>query len=208
MTTSPARVVCKQMFTRDKNRRKRIVEFVEQYVQEHGFAPSVREIGSAVGIRSTRAVQYHLDILVKQGVIERTRGKARSLKTSSRPDSLPLVGRIAAGSPVLAVENVESRVSLSRFRNCFLLKVAGESMRDAGIVEGDMVIVRSQAEPRNNDIVVALLGDEATVKRFQRNEDGVTLLPENPDFEPIVVSRDREDFRIIGVVVGLLRNYR
>jgi repressor LexA len=196
------------MFTRDKDRRQKIVDFIRQYSQEHGYAPSIREIGDAVGIRSTRAVKYHLDVLVNQGVIERVAGKARSLKTAVRPDALPLVGRIAAGSPVLAVENIESHVSLSRFRDCFLLQVHGESMRDAGIMDGDMVIVRKQSEAKNGDIVVALLGDEATVKKFRRKGDRVTLLPENPDFRPIYVDRNVEDFRVVGVVVGLMRNYR
>ena len=196
------------MFTRPKDRRDRIADFVRQYTREHGYAPSVREIGAAVGLKSTRAVKYHLDILVEQGVIERIAGRARSLRTSARSDSLPLVGRIAAGSPVLAVENIESQVSLSRFQDCFLLRVQGESMSGAGIMDGDLVIVRRQPEAHNGDIVVALLGDEATVKRFDRRGDRVTLLPENPDFKPIFVDRDLEDFQVIGVVVGLLRNYK
>ncbi len=196
------------MFTRDKDRREKIVRFIRDYTREHGYAPSVREIGEAVGIRSTRAVKYHLDVLVEQGVIERVAGRARGLKTSARFDALPLVGRIAAGAPVLAVENIESHVSLSRFQDCFLLRVHGESMAGAGIMDGDMVIVRKQAEAHNGDIVVALLGDEATVKRFERRGDRVTLFPENPDFKPIYVDRDLEDFRVVGVVVGLLRNYK
>jgi len=196
------------MFTRPKDRRDRIADFVRQYTRERGYAPSVREIGAAVGLKSTRAVKYHLDILVEQGVIERIAGRARSLRTSARLDSLPLVGRIAAGSPVLAVENIESQVSLSRFQDCFLLRVQGESMSGAGIMDGDMVIVRRQPEAHNGDIVVALLGDEATVKRFDRRGDRVTLLPENPDFKPIFVDRDLESFQVIGVVVGLLRNYK
>jgi len=196
------------MFTRPRDRRDRITDFIRQYTREHGYAPSVREIGAAVGIRSTRAVKYHLDVLVEQGVIERTAGRARGLKTSARLDSLPLVGRIAAGAPLLAVENIESHVSLSRFQDCFLLRVQGESMSGAGIMDGDMVIVRRQPEAHNGDIVVALLGDEATVKRFDRKGDRVTLLPENPDFKPIYVDRDLEDFQVVGVVVGLLRNYK
>ncbi len=196
------------MFTRDKSRRDNIVEFVRRYAEEHGFPPSIREIGCAVGLRSTKAVKYHLDILVKQGILERTTRKARSLKTAYQPYALPLVGRIAAGSPVLAIENVEAQVSLSRFRDCFLLRVLGDSMTGAGIMDGDLVIVRQQAEARNGDITVALLGDEATVKRFQKESNRVILKPENPEFKPIVVDNTRTDFRIIGVVVGLLRNYK
>ena len=196
------------MFTRDKGRREKILEFVRDYIDEHGFAPSVREIGRAVGINSTKAVKYHLDILVTEGLLKRTPRQARGLQTAHQPDALPLIGRIAAGSPLLAVENVEAQVSLSRYRDCFLLRVKGESMKTAGIMDNDMVVVRPQATAENGEIVAALLGNEATVKRFQQRQDEVVLEPENPEFEPIVVGPDRQDFRIIGVVVGLLRNYR
>ncbi len=196
------------MFTKDKNRRDKIVQFVRQYVEEHGFPPSFREIARAVGIRSTKAVKYHLDILAEQGILGRTPGQARSLKSAVQPYTLPLIGRIAAGSPVLAVENVEAHISLSRFQDCFLLRVHGESMSGAGIMAGDLVIVRQDAEPQNGDIIVALLDDEATVKRFTRKNGQVVLLPENPNFQPIAVSTDRADFKVIGVVVGLLRNYK
>lgn len=196
------------MFTRDKGRRGKIVRFVRQYIEEHGFSPSFREIGRAVGIRSTKAVKYHLDILAEEGVLSRTPGQARSLHSGAQPHTLPLLGRIAAGSPVLAVENVEANISLSRFQDCFLLRVQGESMAGAGIMDGDLVIVRQGAEPQNNDIVVALLGDEATVKRFLRDNGRITLVPENPAFQPITVNADNADFKIIGLVVGLLRNYK
>jgi repressor LexA len=195
------------MFTRDKDRRNRILEFVRAYTDEHGFAPSIREIGKAVGIRSTKAVKYHLDILVNDGLLKRIPRQARALKTTHQPDSLPLIGRIAAGSPLLAVENVEAQVSLSRYRDCFLLKVKGESMKAAGIMDDDMVVVRPQATAENGEIVAALLGNEATVKRFRKGEREIVLEPENPEFEPIIVGSDRQDFQIIGVVVGLLRNY-
>jgi repressor LexA len=196
------------MFTRDKNRRDKILEFVRTYVDEHGFAPTVREIGKAVGVRSTKAVQYHLDILVDAGLLKRTAHQARSLKTTHQPESLPLIGRIAAGSPLLAIENVEAQISLNRFLDCFLLRVKGESMKGAGIMDGDLAIVRPQAIAENGEIVAALLGQEATVKRLHKQRDRVILEPENPDFSSIVVEKDRGDFRIIGVVVGLLRNYR
>jgi repressor LexA len=204
------------MFTRDKERREKIIGFVRRHIEEHGFAPSVREIGRAVGVRSTKAVKYHLDILVEQGVIERTPGHARSLAFSAERRmsgqgpgiSLPLVGRIAAGAPVLAVENVEDQVSLSQFRDCFLLRVQGQSMAGAGIMDGDLVIVRQRSDARPGEIVVALLGDEATVKRFQPEGGRIILMPENPDFSPIAVEPESPDFCIIGVVVGLLRTYR
>ncbi len=184
------------------------MEFVRAYIEEHGFAPSVREIGAAVGISSTKAVKYHLDVLVREGQLERVSRKARSLKIGLRPDSLPLIGRIAAGSPVLAVENVEAYVSFSRFRGCFLLRVRGQSMAGAGIFDGDLVIVRPQDTADNGEIVVALIGEEATVKRLVCSDGRIVLKPENPDFQPIVLDQSRTDFRIIGVVVGLLRNYQ
>ncbi|MBN2464112.1 transcriptional repressor LexA [candidate division WOR-3 bacterium] len=196
------------MFTRDKNRRNRILEFIRSYTDEHGFAPSIREIVGAVGVRSTKAVKYHLDILVDEGLLKRTPRQARGISSIHQPDSLPLIGRIAAGFPLLAVENVEAQVSLSRFRDCFLLRVKGESMKDAGIMDNDMVVVRPQAAAENGEIVAALLGNEATVKRFQRRSGQVVLESENPEFESIVISPDRQDFQIVGVVVGLLRNYR
>ncbi|MBM3313698.1 transcriptional repressor LexA [candidate division WOR-3 bacterium] len=196
------------MFTRDRDRRDKILEFVRAYADEHGFAPSIREIGKAVGIRSTKAVKYHLDILAGQGLLKRTPRQARGLSTAHQPDTLPLIGRIAAGSPLLAVENVEAQVSLSRFRGCFLLRVKGDSMKYAGIIDDDMVVVRPQTTAENGEIVAALLGNEATVKRLRKGETEVVLAPENPEFEPIVVGPDRQDFQLIGVVVGLLRNYR
>ncbi len=196
------------MFTRDKNRRSKILEFVRQYTDVHGYAPSLREIGSAVGIRSTKAVKYHIDILVRDGLIERVDRKARALRTVSRPDSLPIIGRIAAGSPVLAIENVESHVSLSRFQGCFLLRVQGESMRDAGIMHGDLVIVRQQDEAHNGDVIAVRIGDEATVKTYHREKDRIILEPANLDFEPVTIDNKTGDSAIIGIVVGLLRNYK
>ena len=196
------------MFTKSGQRREQIAEFVRQHIECHGYAPSVREIGAAVGIRSTKAVKYHLDVLVREGRLERVAGRARSLSAPGRPASLPVVGRIAAGTPALAVENVESYVSLARFESCFLLRVQGESMREAGIMDGDLVIVDARAESRPGDIVAARLGDEATVKFFRPHGDKVVLEPANPEFRPVTVEPDRADFALVGVVVGLLRNYR
>jgi len=196
------------MFTRAKNRRETILKFVQRYTEEHGFAPSIREIGQAVGIRSTKAVKYHLDILVNEGLLQRTGRQARTLRTAHQSDALPLIGRIAAGSPLLAVENVESQVSLTKFRECFLLRVKGDSMTGAGIMDKDMVIVRPQSTAENGEIIAALIDNEATVKRFHQGKDGVVLEPANPDFAPMTIDTSRYDFRIIGTVVGLLRDYK
>lgn len=185
-----------------------MLDFIRQYIAEHGFAPSVREIARAIDIKSTRAVQYHLDILVRDGLLERRGRHARTLRTAQRPDALPLVGRIAAGVPLLAVENVESQFTLERFHDCFLLRVQGESMTGAGIMDGDLVVVRQQVTAENGEIVAALIDNEATVKRLDRDGESIVLRPENPQFKPITVDPARVEFSIIGVVVGLLRNYR
>lgn len=204
-----AALICKHMFTPKSARRRKIVEFVKKYVEEHGFSPSFREIGRAVGIKSTKAVKYHLDVLTKEGVLRRTPGQARSLRSGIYPYSLPLVGRIAAGTPILAVENIEENISFDRFQGCFLLRVQGESMSGAGIMPGDMVIVRPNIEPQNGDIIVALMDEEATVKKFRRENGQIVLLPENPAFSPVIIQESpTTQFRIIGVVVGLLRNYK
>ncbi|MFO7674779.1 MAG: transcriptional repressor LexA [bacterium] len=195
------------MFTSPDNRRRLILEFVRRHVELHGYSPSVREIGAATGLKSTRAVKYHLDALVNAGSLERVPGRARALSAPARPFALPLVGRVAAGSPVLAVENVESYLAFSRFEGCFLLRVQGESMRDAGIFDGDLVIVSERAEARDGDVVAARIGDEATVKYFRPGAGRVVLEPANPDFPPLAVDPGREDFALVGVVVGLLRTY-
>ncbi|MEO0086208.1 MAG: transcriptional repressor LexA [candidate division WOR-3 bacterium] len=195
------------MFTKTRDRRTQILEFVRHYIKEHGFAPSIREIGSSVGIKSTKAVKYHLDILVNEGLLQRTNRRPRTLRTPHQPDTLPLLGRIAAGTPLLALENLERRVSLNQFRDCFLLKVKGNSMSGAGILDGDMVIVRPRSAAHNGDIIVALLDNEATIKRFRQTQQNIVLEPANPDFEPIIVDTTCGDFRIIGVVAGLLRDY-
>lgn len=195
------------MFTKS-GRRRQVLDFVRRHIESHGYAPSVREIGAAVGIKSTKAVKHHLDILVSAGELERVPGRARSLSAPGRPAALPLVGRIAAGSPVLAVENVESYLSLDRFQGCFLLRVQGESMRDAGIMDRDLVVVDARAEPRPGEIVAARIGDEATVKYFRPGNGEIVLEPANPDFPAVTVDPGRTDFALAGVVVGLLRNYR
>lgn len=154
-------------------------------------------------------MKYHLDILVGEGRLERVAGRARALSVPARAvAALPLVGRIAAGAPALALENVEDHISLARFEGCFLLRVRGESMRDAGIMDGDLVIVNGRDEPRAGDIVAARIGEEATVKYFRPGNGKVTLEPANSEFRPIVVVPGENDFALAGVVVGLMRNYR
>jgi len=196
------------MFTkRGIQTRNRVFEFIRTWVEKNGYSPSIREIGKGAGISSTKAVKYHVDALVNSGVLRRRGRQARSLETSVQPFSLPLIGRIAAGQPLLAIENVEETVTLNRFKGCFMLRVRGDSMTGAGILDSDMVIVQPQESAQSGEIVVALLDTEATVKRLARQGEKVVLQPENARHEAIVVSPGERDFRIIGRVVGVLRNY-
>ena len=201
-------------------RTRKIFDFLVHYQAEQGAPPTVREIGEHIGIRSTNGVCYHLDLLEKEGVIRRRRGHARGIflnpdaidaTAGTEARGLPILGRIAAGKPLLAEEHVDGFLDSDRFsrRNpSFALRVTGDSMKDAGILDGDLVMVRETATPTNGDIVVAMIGDETTVKRFRRQRGQVVLLPENPEFEPIVVTATSPEFRILGKVVGVYRECR
>jgi repressor LexA len=195
-----------------------ILAYIVRFQAEHGAPPTVREIGDHVRIRSTNGVCYHLDLLEREGLILRRKGHARGIQLSSEivgaePETalstgLPIVGRIAAGGPVTAEENVEGFLDAQRLTGSaasFALRVTGDSMRDAGILDGDLVMVAPQPEPGNGEIVVAMIGDEATVKRFVKRGGRVVLQPENPAYEPIVVTRNSPELRILGKVVGVYR---
>jgi repressor LexA len=197
-------------------RQQEILDFVEEYGAQHGYPPTVRDIGKAVGLASSSTVHQHLANLEQLGMLRRDPSKPRALELLHRvvrdagaivrPAGLPLLGTVAAGQPVLAEENIEDYVSVPQAAGgddgTFLLRVRGESMRDAGIIEGDLVVVRSQEHAANGEIVVALLGEEATVKRYFREADHVRLQPENATMEPIRSS----DVRILGRVVGVMRS--
>jgi repressor LexA len=194
-------------------RQAEILDFIRDETDGRGMPPTIREIGSQFGIRSTKGVEDHLAALERKGFIKREKGKSRHIEIADRPDMrgvrlLPLVGRIAAGAPVLAVENVEDQFvfdeSLVGPGETFLLRVAGDSMIDAGIFDDDLVIVRKQDDAREGEIVAARLEEEATVKRFHREGGQITLLPENAAYDPIPVAEDR-DFQILGKVVGVYR---
>ena len=193
-------------------RQQEIFDFVKQYVGEHGYPPTVRDIGKAIGLASSSTVHAHLANLEKLGLLRRDPTKPRAievLKDKARqavaPAGLPVVGQVAAGQPVLADENIEEYVPVPGIAGGddgeFVLRVKGDSMKDAGILEGDFVIVRKQETAGDGDIVVALVGEEATVKRFFREDDHVRLQPENEAMEPI---RTREA-QVLGRVVGLCR---
>jgi repressor LexA len=193
-------------------RQQEIFDFVKRYVSDHGYPPTVRDIGKAIGLTSSSTVHAHLANLEKLGVLKRDPTKPRALevlvdkaKEAVAPSGLPLVGQVAAGSPVLAEQNIEEYVPVPGIAGGdegeFVLKVKGDSMVDAGILEGDHVIVRRQETAANGEIVVALVGEEATVKRFFRENDHVRLQPENKALEPI---RTR-DVQVLGRVVGVCR---
>src|SRR5688572_13010186 len=193
-------------------RQQEIFEFIKRYSGEHGYPPTVRDIGKAIGLTSSSTVHAHLANLEKLGLLKRDPTKPRAIevlvdkaKSLVAPAGLPLVGQVAAGAPILAEENVEDYVELPPIAGGddgeFILRVKGDSMKDAGILDGDHVTVRRQQTARNGEIVVALVGEEATVKRYFKEKDHIRLQPENDAHEPI---RSR-DAQVLGRVVGLCR---
>jgi repressor LexA len=198
-------------------RQQEIFDFIRKYSAKYGYPPTVRDIGKAVGLASSSTVHAHLANLEKLGLLRRDPSKPRAIELLDRAvgsavdtvrgmvrmDGLPLLGSVAAGQPMLAEENIEDYVPMpSSTKGDFLLRVKGESMIDAGILDGDLVVVRPQDTARDGDVVVALLGEEATVKRFFRESDHIRLQPENATMEPI---RSKE-VTVLGRVVGLLRS--
>jgi repressor LexA len=196
-------------------RQQEIFDFIKKYSAKYGYPPTVRDIGKAVGLASSSTVHAHLSNLEKVGLLRRDPSKPRAIelldkavgvvKDAVTPGGLPLVGHVAAGSPILAEENIEDYVSVPEIAGGeegeYLLRIRGDSMHNAGILEGDFVVVRPQDTAADGEIVVALVGEEATVKRFFREDDHVRLQPENAAYEPI---RTR-DAKVLGRVVGVLR---
>lgn len=194
-------------------RQREILEFIKREVQKRGYPPSVREIGQAVGLSSSSTVHGHLGKLEEKGYIRRDPTKPRAIELLDGPARTtraeivyaPIVGRVTAGAPILAVENIESYFPLPKEMasggELFLLEVRGDSMRDAGILDGDFVVVRQQPDAINGDIVVALIGEEATVKRFFKENGFIRLQPENPAYQPIIGT----DVQVLGKVVGVYR---
>ena len=188
---------------RTSNKAQLILEFVNAFVQENGFAPSVREIGAAVGLRSTASVSYHLQQLQEKGFLQSpgVKGRKRAIVTSQRPGQIPVVGVVTAGLPILALENQEDTIAWEGDPSCFALRVRGDSMINAAILDGDMVVVRPQASADDGQIVVARIGDEATVKRLRRRKGEIWLMPENDAYSPI----DGTEAQIIGIVKAVIR---
>ena len=188
---------------RTSNKAQLILEFVNAFVQENGFAPSVREIGAAVGLRSTASVSYHLQQLQEKGYLQSpgAKGRKRAIVTSQRPGQIPVVGVVTAGLPILALENQEGTIAWEGDPSCFALRVKGDSMINAAILDGDMVVVRPQQNADDGQIVVARIGDEATVKRLRRRNGEILLMPENDAYSPI----DGTEAEIIGIVKAVIR---
>lgn len=190
---------------RTTDKREKILEFVTGFIRENHYAPSVREICAAVGLQSTATVHYHLNALREEGLIQMDEMKKRTitLPDAQRPDRIPVVGVVTAGIPILAVENIESYIPWEGEPGCFALRVRGDSMINAGILDGDKVVVRPQSTAENGEIVVALLDDSATVKRLKRSGSDVWLMPENPAYSPI----DGREAQILGKVRAVIRIY-
>jgi len=189
-------------------RQAQILELIHSHLARFGCPPTRAEIRDALGFRSPNAADEHLKALARKGAIDLVPDVARGIRLKT--SGLPVVGRVAAGSPILAEERIEARYqidpALFRPRADYLLRVRGQSMRDAGILNGDLLAVHRRAEAANGDIVVARLEDEVTVKRFQRRGNQVRLLPENPEFEPLEIDLRRQALVIEGIGVGVIRN--
>ncbi|VYU22736.1 transcriptional repressor LexA [Clostridium paraputrificum] len=197
-----------------KDKQKEIYEFLKTYTENKGYPPSVREICEAVSLKSTSTVHGHLKRLEKKGLIKRDPTKPRALEivelnsTKREMLNIPIVGKVTAGLPILATENIEDTFSLpldfiKHDRELFMLKVTGDSMINAGIREGDLAIIEQTNAALNGEIVVALIENEATIKRFFKEKDSIRLQPENDSMAPIIV----EDCSILGKLVGLFRQY-
>ena len=203
-------------------RQQEILTLIQQHIAQTGFPPTRAEIAQRLGFRSANAAEEHLQALARKGMLELSSGTSRGIRLRTPPESpgviaeaahrilsLPLIGRVAAGHPILAQEHIDAHYafdpSLFERRPDYLLKVRGLSMRDAGILDGDLLAVQRTAEVRNGQIAVVRLGDEVTVKRWRRNAHRTELLPENPDFQPIIIDGSTDSFTIEGIGVGLIR---
>jgi len=203
------------MSKKGEDKQQKILSFVNEYMHENGYPPSIREICKGVGLSSTSTVHAHLETLKKNGLLEKADAKSRGLRLKNPIDevvsendivNVPVIGKVAAGSPIFATENLERTFPIpadfvGTSSQTFMLKVKGESMIEAGILDGDYIIVKQQAVANNGEIVVALIEDEATVKTFYKEKDCIRLQPENSSMEPIIV----KEAAILGKVVGLIR---
>jgi len=195
------------------DRQKQVLDFICDYISEHSYPPSIRDIQKHFRLKSTKGVKDHIDRLIDKGYLRRMDGAARALevvhKRKRAVKEIPLVGTVAAGLPILAEENIEDYLPVladtARTDGMFYLRVSGDSMINAAILEGDLVLVRPQPFVEQGEIAVVRIGDEATVKRFFRFANRIELYPENPNYKPIVYLEDDEDVRVIGKVTAVFR---
>lgn len=189
-------------------RQHEILDLIRSSIEETGMPPTRAELATALGVASVNAVEDHLKALKRKGAITLTPGAARGIRLAEEP-GIPVIGQVAAGSPLLAEESIERRLGLSPslFTPAadYFLRVRGNSMVGAGILDGDLVAVRRTSEARNNQVVVARLDDEVTVKRYRPEKGGAWLVPENPEMQPIWVDPDKHRFALEGIVVGVMR---
>lgn len=195
------------------DKQRAVLQFVRDHIASHGTSPTIREIGSHFGINSTNGVRTHLHALIKKGFLKKrdllSRGLELVAPVSREAGRIPLVGSVPAGMPIDAVENIEGEVAVDLSflpkGDSFALRVTGDSMKGAGILDGDMVLVKKQRVAQKGDIVVAIIGDEATVKRYFPEGQRIRLQPENDEYQPIIIDRRSREFRVAGRVVALLR---
>jgi repressor LexA len=197
-------------------RQSEILTFIKQCIEENGYPPTRAEIAAKLGFKSPNAAEEHLKALARKGAIEMTPGASRGIRipgfepgASVEEEGLPIIGRVAAGAPILAQENIEDACKISpdffKPKADYLLRVRGMSMKDIGIHDGDLLAVHRTQEARNGQVVVARLGEEVTVKRFKREGKKVWLIAENPEFEPIEVDLEQQNLTIEGLSVGVIR---
>jgi repressor LexA len=195
--------------------QRKVFDFLKNFLRKKGYPPTLREVASHFGLKGPRGPQKTLQILERKGYLRKTPGDSRAIEILGFPPlrgqtlSLPIVGRVTAGEPILAIENIEGYVNLDRTlvssENVFLLRVEGDSMIEAHIQDGDFALVQPQSHAENGEIVVALIDDEATVKRIFKQRDFIRLEPANPKMEPIVIKKGEKKVSIVGKVVGIFR---
>ncbi len=203
-------------------RQESIYQFIKEYINFNGYPPTYREIGAHFNIASTFGVKRHIDALIKKGFLNINENSSRTISitddfnensalTQTDTIEIPIIGRVAAGQPILAEENIEGTFNIQSSlingkANCFALKVKGDSMINAGIFEGDVVIINPQKEANNGEIIVAMIENEATLKRFNRKDGKISLIPENDNYSPILIN-ESDNFSIIGKALGVFRWY-
>ena len=192
-------------------RQQEVLDLIKSAIEQTGFPPTRAEIAKELGFKSPNAAEEHLKALARKGAIEMIPGASRGIRVADHQAGLPLIGRVAAGEPILAIEHVEKHLDIPSNLFSppadFLLEVHGDSMIEVGIMEGDLIAVHKTNQARNGEIVVARVGDEVTVKRLQQENNIVTLFPENKNYSPIVVNLAEESMDIEGLYVGIIRRH-